>query len=401
MLVEMQRTVLMANPSADVYGADLQLLESVVALRDRGWRVVVVVPSSGPLESRLVALGAEVEVLPFPVLRRADLSSRGMVRLARATVPAMVAMCRLADRVRPDLIYVNTITLPWWLGVARWCSFPAVCHVHEAEARDRCLVRWALAAPLVLATATIVNSRSTFEVIGGAAPYLRRRLRLVHNGVRGPAVATEQRESRGRFRLLVVGRLSPRKAPDVAIEATALLRAAGRDVTLELCGTPGPGHEDYFSDLVARAECPDLGGAVTFIGYQSPIWGALERADALVAPSLGESFGNAVVEAQLARRPVVATAVQGHLETVEHGVSGLLVPVQDPAAMAAAVARLMDEPRTARQLAFLGMRRAEGRFGVRRYAEEIASVVSDLVTEPTATPAVHRGRGARARASQT
>lgn len=395
MLVEMQRTVLMANPSADVYGADLQLLESVVALRDHGWRVVVVVPSSGPLEARLVALGAEVEVLAFPVLRRADLSGRGMVRLAQATVPAMAAMRRLVLRVRPELIYVNTITLPWWLGVARWCQLPAVCHVHEAEARDRCLVRCALAAPLLLAAATIVNSRSTFDVIGAAAPYLRRRLRLVHNGVRGPAVAPGQRRPSGSFRLLVVGRLSPRKAPDVAVEATALLRAAGRDVALELCGTPGPGHEDYFSSLVARAECPDLDGAVTFVGYQSPIWAALERADVLVAPSLGESFGNAVVEAQLARRPVVATAVQGHLETVEPGVSGLLVPVQDPVALADAVARLMDDPRKARQLAFLGMRRAEARFGVRRYSEEIASVVSDLATEPAATSVVVRRRFAR------
>jgi glycosyltransferase involved in cell wall biosynthesis len=390
MSVEKQRTVLMANPSADVYGADLQLLESVVALRERGWRVVVVVPSSGPLVSRLTALGAEVELLPFPVLRRADVSVRGVASLAGSSASAMTRMRRLVRRVRPDLVYVNTITLPWWLAVGRWCGLPTVCHVHEAEARDHRLVRQTLAAPLALAHATIVNSSTTLDVTAAAAPYLRRRLRLVHNGVRGPASVPAPRRPRGPFRMLVVGRLSPRKAPDVAIEATALLRAAGRDAVLELCGTPGPGHEAYFSQLCSRAESPDLGGAVSFIGYQSPIWPALDRADVLVAPSLGESFGNAVVEGQLARRPVIATAVQGHLETVEHGISGLLVPTQDPAALAAAVTRLMDEPATAVQLAFLGMRRGEERFGVRRYGDEIAAVVDELAPAPVSAPVAPR-----------
>lgn len=388
----MQRTVLMANPSADVYGADLQLLESVVALRDHGWRVVVVVPSSGPLVERLTALGVEVELLRFPVLRRGDVSVRGLASLAGATAPALSRMRRLVRRVRPELVYVNTITLPWWLLVARWCGLPSVCHVHEAEARDHRLVRRALAAPLVLADTTIVNSTATLDVTTDAAPYLWRRLRLVHNGVRGPSEPATPRRAQGTFRLLVVGRLSPRKAPDVAIEAIALLRRDGRDVRLELCGTPGLGHEQYFNELCARAQHPDLGGAVTFIGYQSPIWPALDRADALVAPSLGESFGNAVVEGQLARRPVIASAVQGHLETVEHGVTGLLVPARDPSALAAAVARLMDEPGTAAQLALLGMRRAEGRFGVKRYSDGIAAVVSDAVGKPTPASAVGRSK---------
>jgi glycosyltransferase involved in cell wall biosynthesis len=391
----MQRTVLMANPSADVYGADLQLLESVVAMRDHGWRVVVAVPGSGPLVPRLTALGVEVEILPFPVLRRADVSLRGVLTLAATSAAAMAGMRRLVHRVAPELVYVNTITLPWWLVVARRCRLPTVCHVHEAEARDHQLVRRALAAPLALTDATIVNSRTTLDVTAGAAPYVRRRLRLVHNGVRGPSEAPAPRRSGGAFRLLVVGRLSPRKAPDVAIEATALLRAAGRDVALELCGTPAPGHDAFFRELCARAERLDLAGAVTFTGYQSPIWPALDRADVLVAPSLGESFGNAVVEGQLARRPVVATAVQGHLETVEHGVSGLLVPTQDPAALAEAVARLIDEPETVRQLALLGMRRAEERFGIRRYGEEIAALADEVVTRPASTPAVRRARVAQ------
>jgi glycosyltransferase involved in cell wall biosynthesis len=397
MSVKTQRTVVMAHPSADVHDAGLQLLETVAALCDRGWRVVVVLPSTGPLVPRLTALGAEVELLPFPVLRRADLSVRGVASLVWSSAAALVRMRRFLVHLRPELVYVNTITLPWLLVVARLCRLPSVCHVHEAEVQDRAWVRRALAVPLGLAGATLVNSSTTFAITAEAAPYIRRRLRLIRNGARGPSTPRPTaRQPESPYRLLVVGRISPRKAPDVALEATALLRKAGRDVVLELCGTPGPGHEAYFSELRARADRPDLAGAVTFTGYRAPIWPALDRADALVAPSLGESFGNAVVGGQLARRPVVATAVQGHLETVADGVSGLLVPVRDPAATAAAIARLMDRPGTARRMAFLGMRRAEERFEIPRYAEEIVSVAAELVGAPAPTRAGHWPRVAQA-----
>lgn len=371
-------TVLLANPSAELYGADLQLLESVAALRDRGWRVVVVVPAGGPLLPRLTALGATVEELPFPVLRRADFSARGVASLVGTSGGALAEMRRLLTRVAPDLVYVNTITLPWWLLAARWCRVPRLCHVHEAESRDPAWIRGILALQLGLADAAIVNSRATLTMTAAAAPYLRRRVRLVPNGVRGPDAPPSEWTAGSPFRLLVVGRISPRKAPHLALEATALLRSAGRDVVLELCGTPAPGHDSYFEELTVRASRPDLAGAVTFSGHVAPIWPALERSDVLLATSRGESLGNAVVEAQLARRAVVATDVQGHRETVETGVTGLLVPDLDATAMAAAVARLMDHPRTARQLAFLGMRSAERLFGIDRYAAEIAAVVAGV-----------------------
>jgi glycosyltransferase involved in cell wall biosynthesis len=376
--VKPRPTVLMANPSADIYGADIQLLESATSLLEHGWRVVVVVPTPGPLVARLKDRGVEVELLPFPVLRRADLSARGLASLVRTSGAAMLGMRRLVQRLEPDLVYVNTVTLPWWLLVARWSGLPRLCHVHEAESRDPAWVRRVLAVQLGLADATIVNSRTTLAMTAAAAPYVRRRLRLVLNGIRGPAATPVARKPGAPYRLVVVGRISPRKAPHVALEATALLRAAGRDVVLELCGTPAPGHEAYLSELCVRAEQPDLAGFVTFAGYQAPIWQVLERTEVVLAPSTGESFGNAVVEGQLARRPVVATAVQGHVETVEHGITGLLVPDGDAGAMAAAVAGLMDRPKTAQQLAFLGMRGAEQRFGIARYASDIAGVVAEV-----------------------
>ena len=61
--------LLVAHPSPDLYGSDLQLLEALDAATGDGWRVHVVLPAEGPLVARLVEHGATVEVTDFPVLR--------------------------------------------------------------------------------------------------------------------------------------------------------------------------------------------------------------------------------------------------------------------------------------------------------------------------------------------
>ena len=122
----------------------------------------------------------------------------------------------------------------------------------------------------------------------------------------------------------------------------------------------------------------DLVGGVTFLGYASPIWPVLARADIAVAPSLREPFGNAVVEAQLARRPVVATSALGHTESISDGETGLLVPAENVDAMAAAIARLIDDADLAERLADAGRESARTRFSIERYRAEVAKLVASL-----------------------
>ena len=371
-----ERTLLVAHPSADVYGADLQLLESVSAMIERGWRVVVAVPADGPLVTRLQERGAEVGFVDFPVLRRANTSIAGFARMAADAALCLPRLMRAIKRIRPSVVYVNTVTLPWWLLAARLAGRPAVCHLHEAETGDRSLVLKGLLSPLRLAQAVIVISYATLDAMVAVVPELRDRAQLIYNGVPQPEVEPAPAARRGPIRAVVVGRLSPRKAPHLALEAVGRLRARGYDLTLDVVGTAFEGYEWYQADLERRAEAPDLVGAVRFRGYASPIWPVLDEADIAIAPSLREPFGNAVVEAQLARRPVVATAALGHIESIVDGQTGLLVPPEDIDAMANAIAELIDDRELAERIADGARWSAVSRFGTERYRAEIAQLVA-------------------------
>lgn len=372
-------TVLVANPSPDVYGSDLQMLESLSAVVGAGGRAVVAMPHDGPLAAMIRERGAEVEIVDFPVVRRANQSVRAFAELAWSAASATARLTTYLRRTRPDVLYVNTVTLPWWLAAARLSRTPSVCHVHEAENTDSMVVRRLLVTPLRLADALLVISRAALSALTDVDEGLRSRANLVYNGVPEPDEDPRPATRGARLRTIVVGRLSPRKAPHVALEAVAELRREGHDVSVELAGSVYPGYEWYEAELRERAGQPDLAGAVELPGYCKPIWPHLTAADVVLAPSLREPFGNAVVEAQLSLRPVVASRALGHLESITDGETGLLVEPDDAPAMAAALRRLVEDEALATRLAEQARRHALDHFSPARYQREVVAVLARLV----------------------
>ena len=161
-------------------------------------------------------------------------------------------------------------------------------------------------------------------------------------------------------RLVAVGRLVEKKGFACAIEAVARLRAEGRDVVLEILGE-GPAR----ADLEARIDRTRLGDVVRLRGAaaQGEVIAALHAADIALAPSVTAADGdqdgpvNTLKEAMATGLPVVGTLHGGIPELVEDGESGLLVPERDPAALSAAVARLMADAASWDRLGAAGRRK--------------------------------------------
>ncbi|HEY2298318.1 MAG TPA: glycosyltransferase family 4 protein [Jatrophihabitans sp.] len=367
--------VLVAHPGAELYGSDQQVVRSVEAFCAVGWRVTVALPERGALCTELGDV--TVTAIASPVLRRAWLRPLGLVRLVAQTPLAILRQVRMIRALRPDVVFVNTVTLPHWVLAARLARCRVVVHAHEAEEGVSRGLRAALYLPLLLAHRVIANSDTTRRVIAAAAARLRSRIRVVFNGVADPGAQPTTASVPGR--LTVVSRLSPRKGVHDAIETLRLLVAAGRDLTLEVCGTVFAGYEWYEAELRETVRAAGLDDRVIFAGFVSPIEHALARAEIVLAPSYGESFGNSVVEAMLAERPVVASAVQGLAEVVDHRRTGMLTPAGDAAAVAEVVAQLLDDPEQARRIAFRARQEARSRFATERYGRALTDAVLEVL----------------------
>jgi glycosyltransferase involved in cell wall biosynthesis len=369
------RTVLLAHASSELYGSDRVFLESVIAAGQAGCRVVVTLPQRGPLVGAVERVGAKVTYCPTPVLRKAALRPAGLVRLIGKTFRSLLPMAQLLRATRPDVVYVNTVTVPLWLPLARLFNCRVLAHVHEAENTVPKPIRWALAVPLLAAHTVVVNSDATGAVLGGSLARLTGRTKLVYNGVRGPGFPLPAREPAEVLRILLVRRVSPRKGTDVAVEALAALRRDGTKAVLEIVGSVFPGYEWFEERLRTTIRTEGLGHAVRLNGFRPDVWDAYREADIAVVPSRVEPFGNASVEAQFAGVPVIVTDAQGLPETVDGGRRGTVVPAGDPGALACAIRRLSENWPAARERAELARREASEKFAVDRYRSEIAELL--------------------------
>jgi glycosyltransferase involved in cell wall biosynthesis len=371
--------VLVVHPGAELYGADRVLLESAIALAG-DFDVTVALPSRGPLVAELERRGLRVVLCRMPVLRNSALRPRGALTLIADAVAGALPALRLLRRFAAGGVYVNTLTLPSWPLLARLAGRPSVCHVHEAERSAPRLLRLGMALCPVLADRVVVNSRFTLDVLTDVAPRLRERSTVVYNAIEAPAEVRPLREElQGPLRLLFVGRLSPRKGPQVALATLRELVDRGVDARLRLLGSVFPGYEWFEEGLRETVASTGLGDRVEFLGFRAQVWPHLADADVVLVPSIGEeSFGNTAVEALLAERPLVVSDTSGLREAAAGYTGAQAVAPGRPADWADAVQRVTADWSAARAAARADAREARRRHDPARFREELTGVMTSL-----------------------
>jgi glycogen(starch) synthase len=220
------------------------------------------------------------------------------------------------------------------------------------------------------------NSGAVLADAHQTAPDIVGRSSVVYNGLDTPALDPAPLPF-DPPRLLCLGRLKHDKGFDTALRAFARVRDAFPEAQLTVAGD-GPER----AALEELARTLGVEDAVEFVGWVSPedVPAEVNRASAVIIPSRWEEpFCLVAVEAALMRRPVVATRVGGLVEVVAHQESGLTVPKEDPAAMAAAVQRLLRRPELARALGEQGRLRATDRFSLDRYVAEYDAMYRRLI----------------------
>ena len=223
-------------------------------------------------------------------------------------------------------------------------------------------VRRFLAEQLGVPPATIrVVRNGAAAVAPSSARIAELRARLGPTGARRPVVAT-------------VASLTAKKGHAFLFEAVARLRAQNIACTLVLAGD-GPERQR----LQATAERLGLTEFVHFLGSVPDVGSVLAVADVIVLPSVVEGLPLALLEAMLAGKPVVATAVGGIPEVIVSGDNGLLVPPCDEAALTDAIARVLQSPEVGERIGTRGRSTVQQHFTEAAYLRSLEAIYTEAV----------------------
>jgi len=179
------------------------------------------------------------------------------------------------------------------------------------------------------------------------------RVLTVYNGLDLSAWNTPSTsESNDSSVVTTVGNIRRVKGHDIFIKAAASVLQQFPGARFSIAGDVL--EPDYFAELQALVNNLKLTGHFHFTGGISNLRDHLANANVFVLPSRSEGFSNAIVEAMAASLPIVATDVGGNAEAVKDGVTGFIVPPEDPESLACAIKRLLADPTRASEMGIAG-----------------------------------------------
>ena len=379
MSAALPRRILVAIDEMEVGGSQRQVVHLLGALDRRRWAPeLVYFRNDSFLVGQLRHQGVPVHFLP----------KRGAIDLR-----FLLAYARLLRNGGYALVHAFSFTAELWTWLAlRSLRYPPVLVSSLRNlSLDAPRWQWRLKRRVLAGSAaTIANSRAAARAAAQLAHWPESRITVVGNGTPEPAPMPEARKLALRRELgvpdgrpfgLFVGRLAPVKNLPCLLQALALVNPEQRP-WLALAGD-GP----ESATLLARREALGLGGDLSLLGERTDATQLMQAADFLVLCSHQEGLSNAIIEAMLAGCPVVASAVGGNVELVEHERSGLLVPANDAGALAAAMARLAGDPALRATLAAEALVRARSRFSLTALAAATEQVYDRALQAPRDTGA--------------
>lgn len=311
-----------------------------------GLRVAVITQSS-PDSDAFVLDPASLRI-SLGGLRDAPSPAAGLF----ANLRRVLALRRALKRLRPACV-LSFMLQPSVLTVLASRGLPGRVVISERNdpARQRFPKVWEILRRTLYRHADLVtaNSRGALETMKSYVP--EHKIALLPNPLQASKSSLDSAQSAGTElrTILAVGSLKHQKGYDILLEAFARFRQTAPDAKNWRLIVLGEG--TLRAELLRQCRGLELEGAVDWQGYVSDPYPYYQAADIFALASRYEGSPNALLEAMSCGLPAVVTdASSGPLELIEDGIGGLVVPAEDPAALAAALARLAADEKLRQRL---------------------------------------------------
>lgn len=374
--------VLFYNHTGQVSGAERVLLMILSRLNREAVDPVVVCPGSGPLAAMVLELGVRVQTARV-LEARFTWRVAQLLRCCKSFFAVIGEFRQRVKVIQPDLIHANSIRAGLVATAATvGMETRILWHLHDMLPRHPLSTLIRVFAALSSRAQMIAVSEAVGRNFRGRFRLLKNRVRVILNAIDLEQFKTDQaarRLVRRELRLResdvligIVGQLTPRKGQLELLRAFAGALPEMPPSVLLVAGAPLFNRDHEYSQEITHASSQlGIKDRMRMLGARSDIARIMQSLDLLVVNSRVEPFGLVILEAMACGTPVLATAVDGIPEIIEHGSNGWLVPPQDERLLQEALVHLTNRPGLREQLAEKGKDHVAMHFSADRYLREL------------------------------
>ena len=361
---------------------DQTRVKPIVVFGDHGRAVELVKESN--VETHVIPLTGEIRDM-----RKDTVGPKAFLNLKQAALMIAYAarIAAFARQKNIQLIHTNTIKAHIYGAIAgRLAGLPVIWHVRDC-------VNETYFPPAAVKVLRFLARHAPRHVIGVSQSVMEQ-LRLNDGGGRSTVVldglsdgeldgsmnGSERPISQTIARIGIVGRLARWKGQHVFLEAAAKIINAGYDARFVIVGAALFGEEAYEAELREQVKALNIESRVEFLGFTRAVPMVLRNLDILVhASTMGEPFGQVIVEGMAAGKPVIATRGGGVPEIITNGETGVLTAMGDPDELARQVIFLLQNPEVAARMGQAGFDHVRQNFKASCGARKVEDLYQTLL----------------------
>lgn len=385
------KTILFLHAGAEMYGADKVMLDLIKRLDKRKYSPIVILPTNGILVDALKNEDVNVEVMPYPIMRRKYFSPKGLIQYGFGIVKYTNKIAKIAKKYNVDLVHTNTAATLEGSFVSRKLHIPQLWSIHEIIVSPK--IMYTVTSKLIAkySSITITDSKAVKDHLDASGYFQKDAVRVIYNGVDSNRFKPENDCSYlydewnipKTARIIgMMGRVNSWKGQGDFLKAANIIMAKYPDVYTVFVGAAFEGEEWREKELVDAITQSPFKDRIVNEGYRTDSEGIYKLYDVFVLPSTNpDPLPTVVLEAMATGKPIVGYKHGGVCEMVKDGYNGLLAEVRNPEDLAVKIESLLIDEDRRKKMGENSRQRLLENFSIEAYVQNYSAEYDRLIED--------------------
>lgn len=382
------KRILYIHAGAELYGADIVLLELLKNLDKNKFEPYVVLPCNGPLVDKLMENNIGVEVVEYPILRRKYFNPVGIINYIKDYIKYSSKLSQIAKSKNIDIIHSNTAAVLEGIYVKRKLNLKLVWHIHEIIVKPKLVHEFLSFLIAKNSNAVITVSEAVKQHLNSTGYFKKDVIKVIYNGVDNKIFNKENTTQyikeefdipNNAIVVGMIGRVNAWKGQGDFLDAMKSVLKQNKDVYVMLVGGVFEGEEWRIDEIKSKIDNIRDKERIIFDMYRNDSKNLHALYDIFVLPSTNpDPLPTVVLEAMASSTPIVGYNHGGICEMVKEEYNGVLAEIRNTSDLADKINNLVKDEKLRKNYGNNSLTRQDRLFSLRGYVRKFEELYNDI-----------------------